>query len=470
MCAIAGFIGEGALPKLLRMLRILEHRGPDATRIYYKRLKAPNKKDPESPRFKRDVAMGHNILITDEKIPHIGDHGIIVCDGRIYNPKTESASRLILDSIKKYGLMEALQIIMDKFDGDYSFAFFDDENIVLARDPLGVKPLYYKLGEDFIAFASERKALWSIGIQDTKRLPPGTILINNKLIRLKRLPEKIKAKWDYNTAKEKLKEALKKAVKERIRKLKRIGILFSGGVDSTLLTILAEKYTKPILYTVGSRGSQDLIFAERAAQELGIEPKIIEVTPEMVKDALRPVLAAIEEFNIMKIGVAMPLYFASKAAHADGIRVIFAGQGADELFGGYHRYLQLYKEGEDKLVEAFKADIQNMYHVNLERDDATAMATSTELRVPFLDREIINIAFNIPIDYKIKGSDDSLRKHILRDLALEMGVPAFIARRPKKAAQYGSGIDKILRKSILPGFDHESYMKDLRMEFYKGYQ
>ncbi|MBC7117435.1 MAG: asparagine synthetase B [Methanobacteriaceae archaeon] len=470
MCAIAGFIGKGALPKLLKMLRILEHRGPDATRIYYKRPNASKKTGSKSPKFNGEVAIGHNILITDERTPHLGNQDIIACDGRIYNPRTESASKLISDSIREYGLMEALQMIMDKFDGDYSFAFFDGENIILARDPIGVKPLYYKLGKDFIAFASERKALWGIGIQDTKRLPPGTILINNKLIRLKRLPEKVKAKWDYDTAKEKLEEALKKAVKERTRKLKKVGILFSGGVDSTLLTLLAEKYTKPILYTVGSRGSQDLIFAERAAQELGIEPRIIEVNVKMVKDALKPVLAAIEEFNVMKIGVAMPLYFASKAAHADGLQVILSGQGADELFGGYHRYLQLYKEGENKLVEAFKADIQNMHHINLERDDATAMATSTELRVPFLNKEIINLSFNIPIDYKIKGSDDSLRKHILRDLALEIGVPAFIARRPKKAAQYGSGIDKILRKRILPGFDHESHMKDLRMEFYKGYQ
>ncbi|MFZ2216981.1 MAG: asparagine synthetase B [Methanothermobacter tenebrarum] len=470
MCGIAGFIGEGALPKLLKMLRILEHRGPDATRIYYKRLK--DSKDAEHPihKFKGDVAIGHKILITDEKIPHIRDQAIIVCDGKIYNPRTESSSELILDSIREHGVKEAPQIIMDKFDGDYSFAFFDGENILLARDPLGVKPLYYKLGDDFIAFASERKALWGVGIKDPMRLDPGTILINNDIIRLKRLPEKIEAKWDYNTAKERLKKALEKAVKERTRDLKKVGILFSGGVDSTLLTLLVEKYTRPILYTVGSRGSQDLIFAEKAAQELGIEHRIIEVTPEMIKDALRPVLEAIEEFNVMKIGVAMPLYFASRAAHADGLQVILAGQGADELFGGYHRYLRLYEEGEDKLVEAFKADIQEMHHVNLERDDATAMATSTELRVPFLDKEIINIAFNIPIEYKIKGSDDTLRKHILRDLALDMGVPAFIAKRPKKAAQYGSGIDKILRRSILPGFDHRSYMENLKMEFYKGYQ
>lgn len=481
MSAIAGFIGEGALPKLLKMLRILEHRGPDSTGLYYngKTIKdiKPSKAYTEdllgssaSYEFKGkmvDVAIGHNLLLTDNEISQpIGDESIIVCDGRIYNTGRgcESACEIILDFLEDHGI-KALQMIMDRFDGDYSFAFFDGENIILVRDPMGAKPLYYKVGGDFIAFASERKALWGLGINDTETLPPGSALIDNKLIRLKKLPEETRTTWDYNLAKEKLRRALKEAVKERVMGLKRVGVLFSGGVDSTLVTLLARKYTKPLLYTVGVEGSQDLIFAEKAAKELGMRTKTIKVTEDMIRDALRPIITAIEEFNIMKIGVAMPLYFSSKAANADGLRVILSGQGADELFGGYHRYLQIYREDRDKLVEAFKADIQNMYHVNLERDDATAMATSTELRVPFLDREIINIAFNIPIKYKIKGGDDSLRKHILRDLALDMGAPDFIAKRPKKAAQYGSGIDKILRRRILPGFDHESFMENLKMEF-----
>ncbi|BAW31240.1 MAG TPA: asparagine synthetase B [Methanothermobacter sp.] len=485
MGAIAGFIGKGALPKLLKMLRILKHRGPDSTGIYYngktiKEIKPLNAQVEDllgfsaNYKFKGrivDVAIGHNLLITDDEISQpIGDESVIVCDGRLYNMGgSESGCEIILDFLEDHGI-KALQIIMDKFDGDYSFAFFDGENIILARDPIGVKPLHYKVGEDFMAFASERKALWGLGIKDTESLPPGSALINNKIIKLKKLPEENKKDWDYDLAKEKLAKALKEAVKERVRGLKRVGVLFSGGVDSTLVTFIARKYTKPTLYTVGVEGSQDLIFAEKAANELEMNTRTIKVTEEMIRDALRPVITAIEEFNIMKIGVAMPLYFASKAANTDGLQVILAGQGADELFGGYHRHLQIYKEGGNKLVEAFKADIQNMYHVNLERDDAIAMAASTELRVPFLDREIINIAFNIPIEYKIKGSDDTLRKHILRDLALDMGVPDFIAKRPKKAAQYGSGIDKILRKRILPGFDYESFMENLKMEFYKGYR
>lgn len=484
MGAIAGFIGKGALPKLLKMLRILKHRGPDSTGIYYngktiKEIKPSNAHVEDlldlsaNYKFKGrivDVAIGHNLLLAADEISQpIGNESVMVCDGRLYNMGgSESGCEIILDFLEDNGI-KALQMIMDKFDGDYSFAFFDGENIILARDPIGVKPLHYKVGEDFIAFASERKALWGLGIKDTESLPPGSALINNKIIRLKKLPEETKKLWDYDLAKEKLARALKEAVKGRVKGLRRVGVLFSGGVDSTLVALLARKYTKPILYTVGVKGSQDLIFAEKAAHELGINVKVIKVTEEMIRDALRPVIRAIEEFNIMKIGVAMPLYFSSRAANADGLRVILAGQGADELFGGYNRYLRIYEEGRDKLMEAFKADIWNMYHVNLERDDAIAMATGTELRVPFLAREIINIAFNIPIEYKIKGSDDSLRKHILRDLALDMGAPDFIARRPKKAAQYGSGIDKILRRRILPTFDHRSFIENLKMEFYKGY-
>jgi len=109
-----------------------------------------------------------------------------------------------------------------------------------------------------------------------------------------------------------------------------------------------------------------------------------------------------------------------------------------------------------------KDDIKNIYHVNLQRDDAATMAHGVELRVPFLDKEVIKTAFKIPMQFKIESETDLLRKHILRQVALEMGVPEFIAQRPKKAAQYGSGIHKILTKKVLKDFDEIEFMKQLR--------
>lgn len=179
---------------------------------------------------------------------------------------------------------------------------------------------------------------------------------------------------------------------------------------------------------------------------LPLRTKVIDV--DDVKRYLIPVLDAIEEFNIMKIGVGMPAYIAAEMAYEDNLKVMLSGQGADELFGGYNRYLKFYEEKGERAQEDLKKDILNLYHVNLQRDDAVTMANSIELRVPYLDPDIINIAMNIPMKYKI-NKDDTLRKCILREVGAELGVPEEIVKRPKKAAQYGSGIHKMLVKKVL---------------------
>jgi len=173
-------------------------------------------------------------------------------------------------------------------------------------------------------------------------------------------------------------------------------------------------------------------------------------------------LDAKEEFNVMKIGVGMPAYIAAEMAHEDGLKVMLSGHGADELFGGYNRYLKLYEEKGELANEDLKKDILNLYHVNLQRDDAVTMANSIELRVPYLDLDIINTAINIPMKYKISGKEDNLRKCILREAGAELGVPAEIVNRPKKAAQYGSGIHKMLKKVLKPANTKLSKIVDFR--------
>lgn len=395
-----------------------------------------------------------------------------------YNISNDKGSnkKMAKNHIKKLTFIESLKKTMRMMDGDYAFALWDGQNLALARDPVGVKPLYYgEIKDNINAFASERKALWGLGIEEVHALKPGHILFNNKLI----LAESLFESHDNNSEtpnhrvettyksieslQTQLKIVLENSIKKRIRGLEKIGLIFSGGVDSTIIaSFLKKEDIETILYTVGTKNSSDFQFAKKAADNLDLELKILEVNEKTVMNSLEPVLEAIEEFNIMKIGVAMPLYLASKMASDDKLKVVLSGQGADELFGGYYRYLMEYSKHGKNTQNILMEDMKNIYHVNLQRDDAVTMAHGVELRVPFLDKEVIKTAFEIPIAYKIKSEDDPLRKHILRQVAQDMGVPEFIAFRPKKAAQYGSGIHKILIKKVLPYFDQESFMKDLR--------
>ncbi len=210
------------------------------------------------------------------------------------------------------------------------------------------------------------------------------------------------------------------------------------------------------LYAVGREGSKDLDAAKYAAEYLDLPLKTQIIDEELIKRHIGEVVGAIGDDNLMKVGVGLTTYFATKTAADDGQKVVVSGQGADELFGGYNRYLKSFDEGNLDLE--IREDISNMYHVNLERDDACAMLNSVELRLPFLDKSLVEYAINLPTKNKISGSGDALRKNILRKFAFNEGLDTEIAYRPKKAAQYGTGIDKILRKKIITDIDLSQYL------------
>ncbi|MBI4812889.1 MAG: asparagine synthase (glutamine-hydrolyzing) [Methanobacterium sp.] len=504
MCAITGIIGENIGDKLYNMLITLKHRGPDKSGVFVDgKISHGNLKDLTIP--PGNIGLGHNLLsIVGSEVVQPLKKGkiILVCNGEIYNYsqlyselknrsgydfKTDSDSEVVLALITEHyngSLLKTISLVVDHLDGDYAFAAYDGIDLVAVRDPLGVKPLYYGEENGLFGFASERKALWGAGINKSHSLPPNFILHNQELVPL---PQRLSWKENWSSRKASLsqnesqnqnesekfskitkvasnnehlkdKEYLKKvlgnhireSVKKRTRGLDKVGILFSGGVDSTLLAVLcADLGIETELYAVGSEGSPDQVFACKVADDIGLPLHIRIVDEEVVREYTPLVLNALEEWNVMKLGVGMTAYLAAEMAHEQGHRVILSGQGADELFAGYHRYLGFYHKKGEAAQEDLQDDVENLYHVNLERDDKVTMASSVELRVPYLDFQIINMALNIPMYYKISGPDDRLRKCILREVASQMGVPPEIVKRPKKAAQYGSGIHKILRKKVL---------------------
>jgi len=438
-------------------------------------------------------------------------------------------AKLIYKNLKSStNLKEAIIQTMQIIDGEYAFGVFDGKNLVLARDEIGIKPLYYHINNNYIqndpiisqndpiisqndsitsqnssiednhsgniiinSFSSERKALWKMGIKDSeiKQLKPGYILYNWKLIAPKSNPwdldyikdndfnipspigydKRLKSlnieEMNYNQIKYSLLSLITDSTYKRVFDSDEVGVIFSGGVDSTILATLLKNFSDDIsvnLYTVGVKESKDLEYAKKTAKNLNIPLKTEIINENLVRESLTPVLNAIEEPNLMKIGVGMTLYLATKLAFEDGIKITLAGQGADEIFGGYNRYLTTYKDkGPQSVEKNMINDIKLGYDVNFERDDKIANLNNVDLRVPYLDENLVNFALKIPVKYKINSNEDLLRKRILRDIAIDIGIDKEIAERPKKAAQYGSGIHKILIKKVLKDIDLNELMNEI---------
>jgi asparagine synthase (glutamine-hydrolysing) len=241
-----------------------------------------------------------------------------------------------------------------------------------------------------------------------------------------------------------------------------VGVVFSAGVDSTLIAYLACKYSKVTAYAVGVEGAKDMEYARRLQGEAPFEIKCIQLGVGDVESAIPAVLSAWPKPNPLDVGVGIPMHLASKAAAADGLKVVLCGQGGDELFGGYWRYLEsMVSDGSGAVADLMERDFMNAPADNLDRDRAVNAENGVELRFPYLDGAFSDYVRGMPLDLKIRedgelGCDEIagrrfVRKYALKKLALEVGVPEYIVERVKKAAQYGSGVQKTLDKLARQG-------------------
>ena len=481
MCSIVGLQGNFKGNDIVKMLKASKNRGPDASGVFLNDIKLNISLDEFEDDGDYEIAFGHNLLSIydlNERVsltqPVANDNLVLVFNGELYNYKTirnlvkkvgveaeitsdSQALLYLIDFYNKGDLLKAVQMANRLIDGDYAYAVFDGENLAIARDPLGVKPLFYSKNNDVFAFASARDSLLEVGLDDINTLKPEHILYNGEDISpTQAIYEKV-----FEGEVNKIDKLLRLSVSKRIDGLDSVGVIFSGGVDSSYLALLLGEISNNIplkvtLYAVGVEGSKDLEAAIKASKSLNLPLEICEVTEEMIREALPSVVRAIGDDNLMKVGVGLTTYFATKMVARDGIKVAISGQGADELFGGYKRYLKSFVE--DTLNYELREDISNMYHVNLERDDACSMLNSVELRLPFLDKALVELVLNIPDNKKIVSMHDDMRKSFLRKLAFEDGLDYDIAYRPKKAAQYGTGIDKILRKKIIKDTDLSEFL------------
>jgi asparagine synthase (glutamine-hydrolysing) len=392
---------------------------------------------------------------------------VLIHNGEIYNYqklgtlllrnhdlKTTSDSEVIvhlLEETYQGDLLDAVKKIIVLLDGMYALAVTDGKAVALARDPIGKKPLYYLENNDITYFASEKKALWN-GRDNPQRLKPGEILLINEngcSLHEGYTIEKPQIDIvDFREAVDLYKEVITKSVKKRLTGLteSRIGVIFSGGIDSVLISSLLLREGKNIVcYCTGTKDSGDIIAARSVAKELGLELKTKIITESFVEKILPEIIRNVEEAGLLQVEVAIPMYMAAKMASEDNIRVMFTGQAADELFAGYPWYNDVLREhGYLRLHEKLWEDLNYLYIDTLEREDKLTMSHSIEVRAPYLDRDVIHTAMRISPRLKIESIEDNLRKRVHRQAAVELGVPPFLAFRSKDPAQSGSGIHGII--------------------------
>jgi asparagine synthase (glutamine-hydrolysing) len=244
-----------------------------------------------------------------------------------------------------------------------------------------------------------------------------------------------------------LETAIVEAVKKGIPKKGKIGVCFSGGVDSTTIAkILKNQKADFICYSVGTETAEDLVWAKKAAKKFGFKLKTKVLTDKDIEKILNTLPKFIKEFDIIKAGVGCVTYAAAELAKKDNVKIIFTGLGSEEIFAGYQRHLeQLGQPGSNNVNDECWNGLSMMYKRDMIRDIPIAEKFKMKVCTPFLDREVISIAMKIPDKYKITNEQNKI---ILREVAERKGVGLTqeFSQRKKRAAQYGSRFDKAIER------------------------
>ena len=364
-----------------------------------------------------------------------------------------------------------MQKLIADVDGDYSFIILKDGWIGAGRDPVGVQPLYYGENQSIAAIATNRKALWKLGIENPLSFPPGNIAFVNregfqfKPIKMLTFAEPTSITLDE--AAKGLQVLLEESIRRRTRDVKEVVVAFSGGLDSSLVAYLADKVGMKVnLLHVSMENQAETEEAIEASNGLNLPLQVHLFKDSDVENTLSKAVALIEEADPIKASVGLPFYWAAEEASEAGYRVMLAGQGADELFGGYQRYVTEYcKDGSEAVRKTMFNDVVRIHESNLERDLKITGFHDVELRLPFASFELAQFALSLPIECKMEHNPDTLRKLVLRKVALNVGMPASVVDKPKKAVQYSTGInDAIKRIAKKQGKTVNEYIGELFQE------
>jgi asparagine synthase (glutamine-hydrolysing) len=364
--------------------------------------------------------------------------------GRGHRLRTASDTEVVLEAFLEWG-----EDAVSHLRGEFAFAIADRaaRRVYLARDPLGVKPLYWSRRDGCLHVASEIKALVPVGAPVTEVGPghhgwadaaAGPVLV--PYVDLLRLGEDQAPIEDPDEAAKLVREALRDSIRVRVDTDLTVGVILSGGVDSSLVLLhVLEMHPDCVAFTVGAPGSKDLAYARRLTADLGVRHEVIELRPRDVRlgeirEAIR--MSELTEYgDIINAVVSVPLF---RRIHELGVKVVLGGDGSDELFGGYPMY---YRMGPQETRRLFLHKIRNLCRTELQRLDRTSMNQGTEIRVPFLDLSLVELAMRLPLELKLRCGQE---KWIVREAFADL-LPGYIRQRPKDMMSYSSGLHERAR-------------------------
>jgi len=467
MCGIAGCLGVEDKKTIERMLDALPHRGPNDRGIHI----FNNMVFGHTRLSIVDVAKGHQPILTNN-----GQTGII-CNGEIYNFRqlreklvnkyrftTGSDTEVILHLYREKG-PECVR----ELDGMFAFAIFDGDNFMLARDPIGIKPLYYGYVDKKLYFASELGAMSLAGVKEVHEFPAGHYYTPGEgfVCYYEIPPVRDHRLVDMEETCRLIRDTFIRSVKKRLLADTEIpiGSFCSGGLDSSLVAaIAAEEIPHLHTFVVGMKDengaeSDDLKASRVAAKHIGSNHHELIFTENDYYEALPVVIKKLESYDPSLVRCAVPCYFTCKLA-AEYVTVVLTGEGADELFNGYHYMKHISSE---TINQEGRRCVGTLHNINLQRADRMGMYFSLELRVPFLDVQMVDLAMQIPADFKIRESEkagDRIEKWILRKAFENTGyLPEDILWRYKVQYTQGAGCESLGEKLAESEISEDEYQR-----------
>lgn len=459
MCGIAGIFNIKSQSKELRskalqMARKIRHRGPDWSGIYcgesaimvHERLSIVDPQSGGQPLYSPDRKQ---ILAVNGEIYNHRDIRAQYADN--YEFQTGSDCEVILALYRDKGIN-----FLEDLNGIFAFALYDEEKdeYLIARDPIGVIPLYIgKDSEGHIYFGSELKALEGF-CDEYEPFLPGHYYYS-KEGKMKRWYTRDWMDYEKVTKKstispvQQIHDALEEAVQRQLMSDVPYGVLLSGGLDSSVISAIAKKYAAKRIETdgasdawwpqlhsfaVGLKGAPDLIKAREVAEYIGTVHHEINYTIQEGLDAIRDVIYFIETYDVTTVRASTPMYLLARVIKSMGIKMVLSGEGADEIFGGY---LYFHKAPN---AQAFHEEtvrkISKLHLYDCLRANKSLAAWGVEGRVPFLDKDFLDVAMRLDPEVKM-APGKVIEKKVVRE-AFEDQLPASVAWRQKE--QFSDGV------------------------------